>query len=134
MKNLIYFLAIFCLLSCEESLDANDAYTSGGAFNVSDINGKWRESNSGLTVVITGVSATTTGTGKVTSSGSLGWPSAALGGNYLTEVEHQNGGYWDAYSHTYYNSGNWIQSGIVGLAMNDNKQSFKIGSAVYVRQ
>ncbi len=126
MKKLFLFLTVLCLFSCSE--DATDAYNSDEAFEASDINGTWRESNSGLTVVISG------GNGRVTSSGSLGWPSAAIGGNYLTEIEYQNGGYWDAYSHTYYASGNWIQSGIVGLAMNDNKQSFKIGTAVYVRQ
>jgi hypothetical protein len=134
MKKLFLFLIILGLLSCEESADANDAYNSGGAFAASDINGTWRESNSGLTIVISGVSNSMMGTGKVTSSGSLGWPSAAVGGNYLTDVEHHNAGYWDAYSHTYFDSGNWVQTGIAGLAMNDDKESFKIGTAVYVRQ
>lgn len=132
MKNVFLILAFLCLASCSE--DATDAYNSDGSFAASDINGTWRESNSGLTVVISGVSNSSSGNGKVTSSGSLGWPSAAIGGNYLTVIEYQDGGYWDAYSHTYYNSGNWVQSGIVGLAMNDNKESFKIGTAVYVRQ
>lgn len=132
MKKLFLFLAILCLASCSE--DATDAYNSSGSFSASDINGTWKETNSGLTLVISGVSSSAMGNGKVTSSGSLGWPSAAIGGNYLTEIEYHNGGYWDAYSHTYYDSGNWYQSGVAGLAMEDNKSSFKIGTAVYVRQ
>jgi hypothetical protein len=134
MKKLILFFTILFLVSCEESIDATDAYNSDSSFESKNINGTWKESNSGLTIVISGVTSSSGGTGKVVSSGSLGWPSAAIGGNYLTEVEYQNGGYWDTYSWTYYNSGNWQQSGIVGLAMNDSKQSFKIGTAVYVRQ
>lgn len=132
MKKLFLFLTVLFLASCSE--DATDAYNSDSSFVASDINGTWKETNSGLTVVISGVSSGSTGNGKVTSSGNLGWPSAAIGGNYLTEVDYQDGGYWDAYSHTYYDSGNWVQSGIAGLAMNDNKKSFKIGTAVYVRQ
>lgn len=132
MKKLFLFLTVLFLFSCSE--DATDAYNSDGSFSATDINDTWKETNSGLIVVISGVSDNGAGDGKVTSSGSLGWPSAAIGGNYLTVIEYQNGGYWDAYSHTYYDSGNWIQTGIVGLAMNDDKQSFKIGTAVYVRQ
>jgi len=126
MKKLFLVLTVLCLFSCSE--DANDAYDSVASFVPSDIDDTWKETNSGLIIVISG------GNGKVTSSGSLGWPSAAIGGNYLTEIEHQQGGYWNAYSHTYYDSGNWYQTGVAGLAMNDDKLSFKIGTAVYVRQ
>jgi hypothetical protein len=61
-------------------------------------------------------------------------PSGAVGGTCMTEVEYHDGGYWDAYNWTYYDNGSWSQTSVIGLAMDDNKESFKIGSAVYIRQ
>lgn len=75
------------------------------------------------------------GKGQLITSGTA-YPSSAVGGFPMTVIEHQSGGYWDAYNNTYYttNGGKWVQGNIIGLAMNSSKNEFKIGTAVNKRQ
>jgi hypothetical protein len=102
-------------------------------FSAGDINGTWKHMDSGVTVSISGVSDYGSGSGRLTAAGSV-YPSGAVGGNVLREVEHQSGGYWDAYHYQYSTSGSWHMTHVVGLAMEEDKKSFRIGSAVYVKQ
>lgn len=118
------------LLGCSEF--ATEASRSSG-FSATDINGTWRESSSGLVIRISGVSSSYNGSGRLTSAGTA-YPSAAVGGYPLREIEHQSGGYWDAYHYTYNHNGTWSQTHVVGMAMTSDKKSFKIGSAVYRKQ
>ena len=133
MKLKHFFLSIIISLffiGC--SKEADDAYSSDG-FKPSDINYTWKETTTGLTIRISGVSSSANGKGVVVSVGTA-YPSGASGGTAMTEVEHKSGGYWDAYNNTYYPSGNWVQGNIIGMAMNAAKTEFKIGSKVYKRQ
>lgn len=118
------------LLGCSEF--ATEAANSGG-FGATDINGTWREASTGLVMRIDGVNSGKAGSGRLTSAGTA-YPSSAVGGYPLKEVEHQSGGYWDAYHYTYTSSGQWNYTHVVGLAMTSDKKEFKIGSAVYRRQ
>lgn len=61
-------------------------------------------------------------------------PAGAINGTVLQEIDHIQGGYWNAYNYTYYDNGTWAQTSVVILAMSDDKTEFKIGSAVYKRQ
>ncbi|NCI52089.1 hypothetical protein GWC95_19345 [Sediminibacterium roseum] len=114
------------------SKDADDAYNSSGSFSATDINGTWKEPTSGVVVTISGVTSGGSGSGRLTNVGSA-FPAAALNGICMKQVEHQSGGYWDAYNQSYTGS-TWVQGSVIGLAMNDDKKSFKIGSKSYYRQ
>lgn len=128
----ILFLAIlFAFASCSE--DANEAANSTAGFSATDINGTWKVSPSNLTINISGVSESNYGSATITSVGTA-MPSGANGGEVLREIEHIQGGYWNAYNYTYYDNGTWAQTSVVGLAMSDDKSEFKIGSAVYKKQ
>lgn len=134
MKTLVKFLfmaILFAFASCSE--DANEAANSNAGFSASDINGTWKVSPSNLTIRISGASDANYGTATITSVGTA-MPSEANGGEVLREIDHIQGGYWNAYNYTFYNDGTWAQTSVVGLAMSDNKSEFKIGSAVYKRQ
>jgi hypothetical protein len=113
------------------SKDAEDAANSSG-FSASDINGIWKETTTGFTVRISGVSSSSMGYGTVYATGTA-FPNSALGGTCMKEVELIRGGYWEAYNQTYTGS-SWYQSNVIGLAMNDSKSEFKIGTKVYKRQ
>lgn len=131
IKLLILVLGLFLATGCSQ--DATDAYNSDGDFSASDINGTWKESNSGFTVRISGVGSSAMGSGTVIATGTA-MPSGATGGTCMTEVEYHDGGYWDAYNWTYFDDGSWNQTSVIGLAMSDDKSQFLIGSAVYRRQ
>ncbi|POY36412.1 hypothetical protein C3K47_11740 [Solitalea longa] len=132
-KLFLLVLSVFALVSCEPASEyAEDASESGG-FYATDINGTWKETKTGLVIRISGVTSSTSGTGVLTNAGTA-FPSAAVGGTPLTVIEHQSGGYWDAYNNTYYTNGTWGQTKVVGLAMNDAKTEFRIGTAVYKKQ
>ena len=124
-------LAIMSFVGCAP--DAEEAANSNGSFSGREINGTWKESKSGFVVSISGVTSSVMGTGVVTATGSA-FPAAAKGGYCMKEVEYIRGGYWEAYYYNYFNDGSWRQTGVVGLAMADDGKSFKIGSAVYVKQ
>ena len=133
MKLKHFFLSIIISLffiGC--SKEADDAYSSDG-FTATDINKTWKETTTGLTIRISGVSSSANGKGVIVSVGTA-YPSGASGGTAMTEVEHKSGGYWDAYNNTYYPSGNWVQGSVIGMSMNAAKTEFKIGSKVYKRQ
>lgn len=115
------------------SVDADNSANSDGPFNGSDINGSWKEAKSGFIVKISGVTSTSYGSGIVSATGTA-FPSGAKGGTCMKEVEYIQGGYWNAYYYNYFDNGTWKQTGVIGLAMNDAKTEFKIGSAVYVKQ
>ena len=127
MKNknkLIFFCLAIFFMSC--SKDATDAANSSGSFSPSDINGTWKEGTTGFTVRISGVRSGGSGSGTVAATGTS-FPSGALNGTCMKQVEHQSGGYWDAYNQSY-NNGSWYQGSVIGLAMNDAKTEFKIGT------
>ena len=113
--------------------DFATAAAQSGGFSANDINGTWRHSASGVVISISGVGSSSAGTGRLVNGGTA-YPSGAAGGDVLREVEHQSGGYWDAYHYTYNHNGTWSQTHVVGMAMNEDKQSFMIGTAAYVRQ
>jgi|LauGreDrversion2_2_1035103.scaffolds.fasta_scaffold27836_2 hypothetical protein len=129
--KILILTVLFALTSCSE--DANNSANSTAGFSASDINGTWKVSPSNLTIYISGASETNFGTATITSVGTA-MPSGANGGQVLQEIEHIQGGYWNAYNYTYYTNGTWAQTSVVGLAMSDDKSQFKIGSAVYKRQ
>lgn len=123
-KFLLFFSMCVILISC--SKEAEDAANSSSGFVETDINGTWKHSNGDVLAI-----SITTGNG-VYKAGPA--PAGAVGGNSLTDVTHEKGGYWEAYSHTYYSTG-WSASGtIVGLAMADDKKTFKIGTQIYTKQ
>ena len=124
-KFLLVFMVSIFIISC--SKDADDARDSVVKFEAKDINGTWKHIPSGAVLAI----SITTGNG-VYKAGPA--PSKAVGGNALTKVLYGKGGYWEAYSHTYYSAGWSTSYTIVGLAMADDKKTFKIGTAVYTRQ
>ncbi len=135
MKKLIIVLSFFLsfiFVNCSQY--AEDAANSDG-FSAEDINGKWKEGTTGLVINISGVTDSSLGKGQLITSGTA-YPSSAVGGYPMTEVEYHTGGYWDAYNNTYYttNGGKWIQANIIGLAMNSSKSEFRIGTVVYKRQ
>ncbi len=133
MKPKHFLLALMTsviFMSC--SKEATDAANDGDV-DPSSINGTWRETTTGVTVSISGVSSTSNGTGYLTDCGTV-YPSGALGGTVMTVVEYQSGRYWDAYNNTYYSNGTWSQASVIGLTMNENMNEFLIGSKVYVRQ
>ncbi|MGC4232501.1 MAG: hypothetical protein QM594_05925 [Niabella sp.] len=72
------------------------------------------------------------GNARIIKAGAM--PAGAVGGYPLTEIEYIRGGYWEAYNNTYYGPGDWRQANVVGVAITDNKNQFRIGSAVYERQ
>jgi hypothetical protein len=129
---LIPLIALSMALAGCESEFARAMFGAEG-FKASDINGTWRHDASGIVVMISGVGNNSPGTGYLMSGGSH-YPSGATGGQVLRTVEHQSGGYWDAYHYTYQTNGQWVYTHIVGLAMTDDKKEFRIGSAVYRRQ
>lgn len=134
MKNqlLSICIVVITLLFTGCSKDAEDAANSNGSFSASDINGSWKETKTGVVVYISGVSSYGSGSGKLTNCGTA-FPAGALNGIVMKQVEHQAGGYWDAYNQSYYNNA-WYQGNVIGLAMNDAKTQFKIGTAIYVKQ
>lgn len=114
------------------SKDAEDA-ANGSSQSPSTINGTWKTSG-GFIVKISGVTASAMGRGIVNAVGTS-FPSAALNGECMSEVEYIRGGYWEAYNNTYYPGTGWkTKTSVVGLAMNESGKEFKIGSAVYTRQ
>lgn len=128
----ILFLAIFfAFAGCSE--DADEAADSDAGFSAADINGSWKVSPSNLTIRISGASDSNYGTATITAVGTA-MPSGANGGQVLREIDHIQGGYWNAYNYTYYTNGTWGQTSVVGLAMSDDKSQFKIGTAIYKRQ
>jgi hypothetical protein len=133
MKHLkliaLFFISYMLITGC--SKEAEEAADSSG-YSPSDINGTWKESKTGLTVRISGVSSSAMGTGIITDVGTA-MPVGATGGACLKEVEYIRGGYWEAYNYTYYTNGTWGQTSVAGLAMT-SKSQFKIGTAVYTRQ
>ncbi len=131
LKILSLCFVAFSLLSMGCSKDAEDAANSDGSFSASDINGSWKEGTSGVIVTISGVTTGGSGSGKLTNVGSA-FPAAAVNGIVMKQVEHQSGGYWDAYNQSY-TGGSWYQGSVIGLAMNDAKTQFKIGTKIYVR-
>lgn len=133
MKLKHFFLSIIISLffiGC--SKEADDAYSSSG-FTATDINGTWKESTTGVIYRISGVTSTANGKGVVVNVGTA-YPSGAVGGTAMTDVEHKNGGYWDAYNNTYFPSGSWVQGSAFGMSMTTTRNEFKIGSKVYKRQ
>ena len=124
-------LAVFTSMLFGCSKDAEDAANSSG-FSAADINGTWKEGTTGFTVRISGVSSGSMGKGTVYATGTA-FPASALGGTCMKEVEFIRGGYWEAYNQSYTGS-SWYQSQVIGLAMNDAKTEFKIGTKVYKRQ
>jgi hypothetical protein len=130
MKMFLCF-AVFTTLLLGCSKDAEDAANSSG-FSASDINGIWKETTTGFTMRISGVSASGMGYGTVYAIGTA-FPASALGGTCLKEVELIRGGYWEGYNQTYTGS-SWYQGSVIGLAMTDSKNEFKIGTKVYKRQ
>lgn len=130
-KTVAAFLFFSVLLFSACSKDAEDSANSASQ-SPGNINGTWKATG-GLIIRISGVSASAMGRGTVTAVGNS-FPSAAAGGECMSEVEYIRGGYWEAYFNTYFTSTGWKRGGVVGLAMNDAGTEFKIGSAVYVRQ
>jgi hypothetical protein len=133
MRSLRLFLPLLGLLVLGCYSDFATAASRTGGFSAGDINGTWKHDASGVVISISGVGASSMGTGILTNTGNV-YPSGAQGGQVLRQVEHQSGGYWDAYHYTYNHNGQWVQSHVVGLAMTSDKQSFMIGSASYRRQ
>lgn len=123
-KFLLFFIVCSFLFSC--SKDATDAANSSG-FSPTDINGTWKHIPSGAVVAI----SITTGNGVYIAGPA---PSEAVGGNALTMVTHGQGGYWEALSHTYYSTGWSTSSTVIGLAMANDKKTYKVGTAVYTKQ
>ncbi len=123
--KILFFVLFISLQSCSEIAD--DAAESSEDFSNADIEDTWKHNASGLVIKISGGNAT------VVSVGSA-MPSGAKGGTCMKEIEHLQGGYWDAYNYTYYTNGTWSQTSVVGLAMSDDKKEFRIGTAVYTRQ
>ena len=123
------FFSVLLLASC--SKDAEDSANSTDQA-ASNINGNWKTTG-GLIVKISGVSATAMGRGILTNVGTS-FPASAVGGECMSEIEYIRGGYWEAYSNSYFPSSGWSRAKEVGLAMNDAGTEFKIGTAVYVRQ
>jgi hypothetical protein len=122
---LCFSLLVISFQSCSEIAD--DAAQSGESFTNADIEHTWKHNASGLVIRISGGNATVVAVGTA-------MPSGAKGGICLKEIEHLQGGYWDAYNYTYYTNGTWGQTSVVGIAMTDDKKEFRIGTAVYTKQ
>ncbi len=131
MKKL-FLLSMIAILFIGCSKDAEDSANSTNSFKDEDINGIWKESGSGVAFRITGTSSTVYGNGYLNQAGNV-FPSSAVGGRCLSEVEMVRGGYYEAYNWTYTGT-TWVKGGVIGLAMNDAKTYFKIGSKFYYRQ
>ncbi len=132
MKNyLLYLMISFVFLGC--SKDATDSAGSDSTFTDSDINGRWKESSTGLIIRISSTSSSVYGNGYVDAVGTA-YPSGALNGRCMSEVELVSGGYWEAYNWTYYPGTGSVKGSVIGLAMNDARTYFKIGSKFYYRQ
>jgi hypothetical protein len=127
--SVLLFFSMLLISSC--SKDAEDSANSASQ-SPGNINGTWKEKG-GLIIKISGVSSSAQGRGTVSAVGNS-FPSAAAGGECMSEVEYIRGGYWEAYFNTYFTNTGWKRGGVVGLAMNDAGTEFKIGTAVYVRQ
>ncbi|MEO8868075.1 MAG: hypothetical protein ABI388_07680 [Bacteroidia bacterium] len=111
------------VVSC--SKDAINASKSP-AVSANTINGTWKHANGDVLAI-----SMTTGNG-VYKAGPA--PSGAVGGNSLTNIVYKQGTYWEARSHTYYSSGWSTNYTTVGLAMETDTKTFKIGTQVYTRQ
>lgn len=129
-----FFILTLCLAvlfsSCSEF--ATDVSDDDG-YSATDINGTWKETTTGVTIRISGVTSSGSGSATLTNRGTV-FPAGAVGGTIMKQVEYQSGGYWDAYNQSYTTSGTWVQGSIIGLAMRSNKREFLIGSKVYQKQ
>ena len=126
ISKILFAVIFLTLLSCE-SQSAKDSANSSASFASSDINGTWKYYPANLVIQISG------STGTVITTGTA-MPSGAAGGACMRQITYLQGGYWEATNYTYYTNGSWVQGSTVGLAMADDKKTFKIGSAVYTRQ
>ena len=126
-KFLLFFIMSGVLFSC--SKDADNSANSISPFKTTDINGTWENIPTSTVVEI----SMTTGNG-IFRGGPV--EAAAIGGNSLTGVTYISGGYWEAKSHTYFSSTGWSATNYknVGLAMADDKKTFKLGNSVYTRR
>jgi hypothetical protein len=89
MKNyLLYLMISFVFLGC--SKDATDSAGSDSTFTDSDINGRWKESSTGLIIRISSTSSSVYGNGYVDAVGTA-YPSGALNGRCMSEVELVSG-------------------------------------------
>lgn len=121
---IMVFVAIIAA-SCSE--EATDAYNSDSDFSESDILGFWKHEESGVVISIAA------GFGVLREAGNV-YPQSAVGGTVLTEVVHLGGGYWEALHWNYDETNGWRSTHTIGIAMQEDKQSFLIGSQPYVRQ
>lgn len=120
----------FLLISC--SKDATDSANSNSGFSDSDINKTWKETTSGFVLRISSTSTTVYGNGYVSETGTS-FPASAVGGRCMSEIERKQGGYWEGYNWSY-NGSTWVKGSIIGMAMNDAKTYFKIGTKIYYKQ
>jgi hypothetical protein len=122
-KFLMFFIVSVFLISC--SKEAEEA-ANGEPFAPETINGRWKHSNGDVLEI-----SMTTGLG-IYRAGPA--PSGAVGGIALSSITYGTGQYWEALSHTYYSSGWSTSYTVIGIAMDEGQNSFKIGSQVYTRQ
>ena len=124
-KMALMVFTTLIMVGCSE--EATDAYNSSGDFEESDIWGFWKHEESGVVVSIAA------GMGVLREAGNV-YPQDAVGGTTMTDIVYMGGGYWEATHWTYDHSTGWQSTHTIGIAMQEDKQSFLIGSAAYVRQ